>query len=127
MKYKILGFFMLGWISLHGQFITNTGIEIKNSALVTTNGDWTNDPGTSIRNNGEIRTTENFINNGTLDNASTGGFTLLFAKDLNFQPGGSHMGFLKKDGAGVALISGTISAKDSVILKSGAQSARTAH
>lgn len=118
-RYSLIAIiFLLGFNSF-GQFITNTGIEIKNSALVITNGAWSNDAGTNIQNNGEIRTTENFTNNGTLDKASTGGFTLLFDTDLNFQPGGSQMGFLKKEGVGVAMIRGTISAKDSVILKNG--------
>lgn len=119
MKYILFSFLMLGWISSPAQFIINTGIEIKNSTRIVTNGSWTNDAGTNILNNGVIRTTESFVNNGTLDKGSTGGFTLLFDTDLNFQPGGSQMGFLKKEGVGVALLRGTITAKDSLILKNG--------
>lgn len=106
---------------LHGsaQFITNNGIPIKNGALVTTNGNWTSDAGTVIVNNGVISTAESFVNNGLLDPASTGGFILRFATDKNFNAGGSRMGFLVKDGAGTALVSRTVSVRDSLVLKNG--------
>ena len=115
MKYALLGYLLLGWISSHAQFINNSGIEIQNSALLVTNGDWTNDVTTRITNNGVISTDQSFINNGTLLK-STGGFRLRFATDMSFQPGGSTLGFLSKDGAGAALVSGTIAVKDSLLL-----------
>jgi hypothetical protein len=101
------------------QFITNNGIRISNSALVVSNGEWINDAGTNILNNGTIQTSESFVNNGSLDGAGNGGFILKFATDLNFRPGGSRMGFLTKDGAGIALTYGTISVSDSLLLKNG--------
>lgn len=118
MKYALLGCLLLGWISSHAQFINNSGIEIQNSALLVTNGDWTNDVTTRFTNNGVISTDQSFINNGTLLK-STGGFRLRFATDMSFQPGGSTLGFLSKDGAGAALVSGTIAVKDSLLLKNG--------
>ncbi|MGC1240929.1 MAG: T9SS type A sorting domain-containing protein [Chryseosolibacter sp.] len=105
--------------SATAQFITNTGIAIKNSALVATNGAWTNDAATIILNNGTIHTTESFVNNGKLDPASKGGFVLDFPIDLSFQPGGSLMGFLTKAGPGTALVAGTIGVKDTLNLKGG--------
>lgn len=101
------------------QFITNNGITISNSALVISNGDWTNDAGTTFLNNGTIQTSESFVNNGTLDAASSGGFILKYATSLAFRAGGSQMGFLTKDGAGTVTIDGTISVKDSLLLKNG--------
>lgn len=118
MKYTLLFIFFTCTMA-HAQFITNNGIELTNSARVVTDGDWINDPGTNIINNGIIQTSESFVNNGTLDPASTGGFVLQYAVDLNFTPGGSSMGFLTKDGAGTALVTGTIGIKDSLILKNG--------
>ena len=101
------------------QFITNTGIGISNSALLVTNGEWTNASGGNILNNGVIRTSSSFVNNGTLDKASLGGFVLDYATDLNFQPGGSSMSFLRKNGLGKALVTGSINVKDSLILVKG--------
>ena len=103
----------------YGQFVSNTGLTLENSTLVTTNGDWTNAAGSVMVNNGTIQTSAGFINNGILDVASTGGFTLVYAADFNFQPGGSSMGFLTKSGAGAALITGSIGVKDSLLIKSG--------
>jgi hypothetical protein len=102
----------------HAQFITNTGIEINNSALLVTNGDWTNNAGTII-NDGTIRTSEAFVNNGTLDKQSLGGFVLNYASDLDFVPGGSQIGFLRKEGTGSARLTGSINLLDSLLIKSG--------
>lgn len=110
---------LLAGLNGYAQFITNNGIPVKNGALVTTNGSWTSDAGTVIVNNGVISTAESFVNNGSLDPASTGGFILRFATDKNFNAGGSRMGFLVKDGAGTALVSRTISVRDSLVLKNG--------
>lgn len=101
------------------QFINNTGIAINNSAMIVTNGDWTNDPATTIAEHGIVITSESFVNNGKLDAASKGGFILRYKTDLPFQPGGSHMGFLTKEGTGAALVTGTISVRDSLLIKSG--------
>lgn len=101
------------------QFITNNGIAVSNSTTMSTNGDWTSDAGTTIINNGTISTTQSFINNGSLDPASTGGFELNFATDLIFKPGGPGMGFLIKDGPGGAAITGSIHITDSLLLKAG--------
>jgi hypothetical protein len=103
----------------YAQFINNNGISLNNSALLVTNGDWINASGTTILNNGEIRTSESFVNNGTLDASSTGGFILNYTADKSFQPGGSSLGFLSKNGAGNALVTGTISIRDSLVLRSG--------
>lgn len=103
----------------HAQFISNTGIEISNSATLVTNGDWNNAAGSKILNNGIISTNSAFVNNGILDVASSGGFVLDFATDLNFQPGGRSMGFLTKKGAGRALLTGSIELGDSLVLEKG--------
>jgi hypothetical protein len=103
----------------YGQFITNTGVPLVNSAVVKANGDWTNDTGTNILNNGIIETTAAFVNNGTLDLTSHGGFVLNYATDFSFIPGGPEMGFLAKSGAGAALVTGTLSIKDSLLLNEG--------
>ncbi len=103
----------------HAQFITNSGIVIHNGADVMVNGDWSNASGTLIINNGVIRTSEDFVNNGSLDPASTGGFVLNFSVNKNFQPGGSNMGFLHKTGSGNAMVTGTIGIRDSLTLKNG--------
>jgi hypothetical protein len=102
----------------NAQFIRNTGIELTNSALLVSNGTWTNDAGTVITNNGTISTSESFTNNGTLA-ASTGGFELKFITDLEFKPGGADIGFLVKDGVGAALLTGTLRLGDSLVLKQG--------
>lgn len=101
------------------QFINNTGIQISNSAALVTNGDWSNASGSKILNNGVISTSSAFINNGTLDNASRGGFVLDFGTNLTFQPGGPNMGFLTKKGVGKALVTGSISVIDSLVLDKG--------
>lgn len=101
------------------QFINNTGIGISNSAMLVTNGEWTNASGVNLLNNGLIRTSNTFVNNGTLDKTGRGGFILDYAIDLNFQPGGSNMGFLRKNGIGKAFITGSIHIEDSLILANG--------
>jgi hypothetical protein len=110
---------LLTGLNGYAQFITNNGIAITNTALVTTNGSWTSDAGTTLVNNGTIRVSESFVNNGTLDPAGKGGFILQFASDMNFRAGGMRMGFLVKEGAGVALVTGTVSVNDSLLLKNG--------
>jgi hypothetical protein len=101
------------------QFITNNGIAISNSALLVTNGEWTNASGANLLNNGVIRTSNSFVNNGTLDRASLGGFVLDYATDLNFKLGGSSIGFVRKNGSGKALITGSVNVKDSLVLAGG--------
>jgi hypothetical protein len=119
MTKKYLSFvFSLAVLSCSAQFIHNTGIDIKSNGLIITNGDWANDAGI-IQNNGVIQTSESFVNNGTLSPLSTGGFTLLFSTDLNFKPGGTQFGYIVKNGTGAALTTGTLSLKDSLVLKQG--------
>ncbi len=103
--------------SANAQFITNNGIDIKNSAVVYTNGDWVNLG--SIKNDGTIITTDNWTNNGTLDPTSTGGFVLNFATNKTFIPGGNSFGFLRKEGAGQADVTGQFSVKDSLSIQGG--------
>jgi len=110
---------MLGWVSLHAQFVTNNGVRITNSALVTLNADWTNEGECTIINNGTIRTTGSFINLGHLDQNSTGRFVLQYAADRNFQPGGYAIGSLVKSGQGAALLTGSIHIRDSLLLRTG--------
>src|ERR1044071_2987779 len=93
-KYYLLGLSLFCSVSIHAQFVTNNGISISNSALVISNGDWTNDAGTTFLNNGTIQTSGSFVNNGTLSAASSGGFILKYDFPLAFKPGGSRMGFL---------------------------------
>lgn len=115
--------FLATWIGIaftaKAQFISNNGIEIHNATLLVTNGDWLNGAGTNLVNHGTISTSDSFVNEGTLDNTGSGGFVLNFATDLSFRPGGPGMGFLIKEGAGAAVISGSISARDSVHLRGG--------
>jgi hypothetical protein len=118
-KLKVITILLLIGASVKAQFITNDGIAITNSASLTTNGEWHNAPGTNIINNGIIKTSETFTNSGTLDASGTGGFVLQFSSDKNFLPGGSSMGFLTKDGAGSAVVMGTIAVKDSLVLRNG--------
>lgn len=102
----------------YAQFVSNTGIEINNSTLLVTNGDWNNSSG-KIVNDGVIRTNAPFVNNGTLDGQSKGGFDLDFATDAQFVPGGPRMGFLTKKGNGAALVTGTVGVRDSLLIKAG--------
>jgi hypothetical protein len=110
--------FILITMSAKSQFITNNGLAISNSALVVTNGSWTNAAGTNIINNGIIQTSESFTNAGAL-NSANGGFILLYGTDLDFKPGSAQLGSLTKAGAGAAKVDGTISLRDSLILKGG--------
>ncbi len=118
-RFSLFAVFLLLATTGFGQFVANNGMAISNSALLVTNGDWSNASGTYILNNGIIQTSNSFINAGTLDKASSGGFVLDFASDLSFQPGGSQFGFLTKNGAGIAFLTGTIHIKDSLLLKNG--------
>ena len=104
------------------QFINNTGIGISNSALLMTNGEWTNASGSNLLNNGVIRTSNSFINNGTIDKAGTGGFVLDYNTNLSFQPGSSIIAFVRKNGLGKALVTGSINIRDSLILAQGVMS-----
>jgi hypothetical protein len=106
-------------VGARAQFIRNTGITINNSAKLVTNGDWVNDAGTVVVHNGSIQTDQSFVNNGTLTATSTGGFILNYATNLAFRPGGSSMGYFIKSGAGRALVTGTLSIKDSLFLNNG--------
>ncbi len=99
------------------QFITNTGIDIVNTGVVYTNGDWANQG--NLRNDGTIITTDSWINTGTLDAASTGGFVLNYASNKTFTPGGASFGFIVKEGAGNADITGVFELRDSLSLKGG--------
>ena len=110
--------FSIAVLSCSAQFIHNTGLDIKSNTTIVTNGDWTNDAGT-IQNNGTIQTSGSFVNNGTLFPLSTGGFVLMYNSDLNFTPGGSQFGYVVKNGTGAALTTGTLSLKDSLIMKQG--------
>ncbi len=108
-------------LSSKAQFITNNGISITNSALVKTNGDWTNAVGTTILNNGTIETSDAFTNDGTITSASMGGFVLNYATNTAFKAGAtsSSMGFLIKKGNGNALVTGPIAVKDTLVLSGG--------
>jgi hypothetical protein len=101
------------------QFITNTGININNTAKLVTNGDWVNAAGSTIVHNGSIQTDQSFVNDGTLVAGSNGGFILNYATNLGFKPGGSSVGFFVKSGSGNALVTGTLSIKDSLRLNNG--------
>jgi hypothetical protein len=103
----------------YSQFIYNNGLQLSNSALLVTNGDWLNDAGSNITHNGILRTSESFTNNGTLSGSSTGGFELLYNSNLNFKPGGPNFGYLVKKGTGDALVTGSVIIKDSVALHQG--------
>lgn len=103
--------------SLQAQFISNTGIELSNSTVLSTNGDWANQG--TIKNNGSIITTESWTNSGTLDAASTGGFFLKYSANKSFTPGGSSFGFIIKEGNGHVDFTGSFSLKDSLGIKGG--------
>jgi len=117
MKKLLLPLFLVAGGTTSAQFITNNGIAIANTSVVSTTGDWANQG--AIRNDGTIITTDNFVNTGTLDAASTGGFVLRFAANKSFTPGGTNFGFLVKEGAGNADITGQFSLKDSLAIKGG--------
>lgn len=118
-RISIVALALLSFNQLQAQFIVNNGISITNTSNVITNGDWVNDAGTAIRNDGIISTSETFTNNGTLDPASTGGFVLNFATNKTFTPGGTSFGFLTKEGAGNATIVGQFTVRDSLSLQGG--------
>jgi hypothetical protein len=102
-------------LSTTAQFITNNGLQVSNSALLYTNGDWTNSSGSIIVNNGKILTTDNFQNDGTLDPTSNGGFELVYSTPHSFKPGGS-INYLKISGPGLVQLTGNITIKDTLFL-----------
>jgi hypothetical protein len=117
MKYSLLFLCIIGNVA-NAQFITNNGIDIVNTTLLTTNGDWTNDG--IIVNDGTIVTTENWTNTGTLADTSTGGFVLKYTVANTFIPGGTNFGYLEVDGSDVNIgLRGELTLKDSLILKDG--------
>jgi hypothetical protein len=101
-------------LTTSAQFITNNGLQVSNSALIYTNGDWTNSAGTIV-NNGTIRTTGSFQNDGTLDPASSGGFDLVYSTAHSFKPGGS-LSYLKTSGPGLVQLTGNLTIKDTLFL-----------
>lgn len=105
--------------SSQAQFIKNTGIEISNSNSLVTNGDWVNDVGTLFKNNGVIKTTESWTNNGTLSAGSTGGYILAYSTVKTFTPGGSSFGFIVKQGTADLTLPNSVELKDSLLLQGG--------
>lgn len=118
-KISIVALALLSFNQLQAQFIVNNGINITNTTNLVTNGDWVNDAGTTIKNDGIITTSETFTNNGTLDPASTGGFVLNYGTNKTFTPGGSSFGFLIKEGVGNATIVGQFTVRDSLQMQGG--------
>lgn len=118
-KISIVVFVCLVAGTLQAQFIVNNGISITNTTNIVTNGDWINDAGTAIKNDGTITTSETFTNNGALDPTSIGGFVLTYASNKTFTPGGTSFGFLTKEGAGNATIVGQFTVRDSLSLQGG--------
>lgn len=118
MKKIVFSMLMISVAGLaRGQFISNTGIEITNNSIISTNGDWQNLG--QITNNGLIQTTDSWTNNGTLISGAGAGFVLDFSLDKAFMPGASSLGFLIKKGAGNAILSGIFSIEDSLVLENG--------
>ena len=117
---RILLFFLCLSTTLQAQFIVNTGININNSTSLFVDGAWQNNGGT-FKNDGTIYTTASWVNAGTMDNASTGGFTLDYSIDQNFSLGTNSVkiGSLEKRGTGVAQLTGNVLVKQSLILKNG--------
>lgn len=118
-KISIVAFICLVVGNLQAQFIVNNGINITNTTNLVTNGDWVNDAGTAIKNDGTITTSETFTNNGALDPTSTGGFVLNYTSNKTFTPGGTSFGFLTKEGIGNATIVGQFTVRDSLSLQGG--------
>lgn len=118
MKYLVIIFVCIS-SAAHAQFINNTGIVITNSANLTTNGDWQNSG--VIRNTGKITTSDNWQNAGTMAANSWGGFVLQYTDDKNFSAGtnSASLGFIQKEGAGQAFISGRVLVNDSLKILSG--------
>jgi hypothetical protein len=113
---------MTGWAQPgFGQDIKNTGLAISltNQAVISNKmGNWTNDAGSVIMNNGLIFTSDDWVNNGTYDANTTGGFILNYSSVKSFVLGGNKLGRLKLNGgAGLTLSSITIS--DSLTLTNG--------
>ncbi|MCA6380239.1 MAG: carboxypeptidase regulatory-like domain-containing protein [Cytophagales bacterium] len=117
-KYWLVIFVFCAYSS-QAQFIKNTGIEISNSNSLVTNGDWVNDVGTLFKNNGVIKTTESWTNNGTLSAGSTGGYILAYSTVKTFTPGGSSFGFIVKQGTADLTLPNSVELKDSLLLQGG--------
>src|SRR5688572_16424137 len=101
------------------QFINNNGIVITNSADLYTNGDWQNSG--VIRNTGKITTSDTWQNTGTLAPNSWGGFVLQYTDDKSFSVGtnSATLGYIQKEGAGQAIITGKVLVTDSLKILSG--------
>jgi hypothetical protein len=111
---------LLHAVSGQAQFIVNNGIVVSNSTTLTTTGDWTSDAGSLLINNGAIKTSGAFVNNGVLDASSAGGFEIDVAGQLlAFKPGGASVAYLSKLGSGQLTLTGTIHIKDSLQLIAG--------
>jgi hypothetical protein len=105
------------WDYGYSQFISNGGLPVVNRSLVSSNGTWDNQG--YLLNNGTIRMSEYFVNTGTLDTASAGGFILDFGVNWTVQLGGTHIGFIVKNGPGEVTTTVGIHVKDSLILNEG--------
>jgi hypothetical protein len=118
MKYLAIIFVCISSLA-HAQFINNTGIVITNSTDLTTNGDWQNSG--IIRNNGKITTSDHWQNSGTMDVTSYGGFVLQYTDDKSFSAGinAARLGYIQKEGAGQALVTGRVLVTDSLKILSG--------
>lgn len=117
MRFYFLGLLLLGFLSSQGQFIVNKGVPVHNYASVYTNGEWVNEAGTHLYHQGTITTTKRFVNEGTRE--GSGGFILDYASDAQFKPGGTSLRLLVKKGAGKALVTGSLSVADSLLLYRG--------
>jgi hypothetical protein len=106
-------------LTMNAQFITNSGLQVTNSALVYTTGDWQNASGTVVTNDGIIRTTDSFVNDGTLSAGSKGGFELVYSATHSFKPGATTLSYVNKSGTGGVDLIGNISIKDSLVLSAG--------
>ncbi|HSB94227.1 MAG TPA: hypothetical protein VLC28_13980, partial [Flavitalea sp.] len=120
MKKLLLIFFSCLSLYGYGQFITNTnGITIANSTVLSTNGDWQNTG--PVRNDGKIITSAAWTNSGTFDKNSTGGFILNYTTNQSFSLGSNstELGFIEKNGTGMANVSGKLYVRDSMKIASG--------
>jgi hypothetical protein len=117
---KLLFFFICLSSLAKAQFIVNSnGIDITNSAVLLTNGDWQNNG--SFRNDGVIYTTQSWVNTGTMNNVSTGGFVLNYSENASFSAGSNsaRIGFILKQGNGIAVVAGSVLVKDSLKISAG--------
>jgi hypothetical protein len=116
-KIFIAAFICFLWDYGYSQFIANSGLPIVNHSVVSANGTWDNQG--YLLNDGVIRTSEYFMNMGTLDTASSGGFVFDFGTNWAFHPGGTHIGFIVKNGPGEVTTTVGLHIKDSLILNEG--------